>query len=191
MAGDMMSHDKHFDHGILAIDPATQFGYAYFHDGQLHHGSRSIAVTSYDSFGLRAWRLFGWIVDKVGHEEVASRVVYEYASFGRGQYVHENGMLCGAIEAAAHECSVSTQGFGVSSIKSFATGYGKAKKEQMMRAVELLFGVRCVDDNAADAVMLLALATSVARGKHAPPMTKRGHRRKRTTTSTPTPRLFK
>lgn len=187
----MTSPAQHFDSGILAIDPATQVGFAYLHDGFLVQSSFSLAVTPADKWGLRAWRMFGFIMD-LAEERPFARIVYEESS--KSTLNHNttvfHGMIAGAIEVAAGQLGIPTSTHHPSSLKAFATGYGAAKKEQMIRAVHLLFGVRAVDDNAADAIMLLAVATAVARGKYQPPTAKRGSQRSRANKPA-APRLFK
>ncbi len=186
-----MDYSKHFERGILAIDPATQFGFAYLDGGQLIHGSYSLAVTSSDSWGLRAWRLFNWVIERPAQAEPAL-IVYEDASMGAHQLniIKFHGMLAGAIECAAGQLGIPTKTIGPMVLKMWATNHGRAKKEQMMGACRLHYGISPGDHNAADAILLMGIASEHARGKVRLDVA-RVKKRTQRTSKAETPRLFK
>lgn len=163
---------------ILAIDPASVCGFAHS-DG--HYGTWQLQSGADDHPGRRLERLRehiyaaqrSWGIDAVAFED---------ASFGSPnpnvQAMHNE--LRGVIKLVAAELDLKVIGpFHPTTIKSFATGSGRAKKHDMIRAAETQLGIRTTDDNVADALFILELAKHPRQWAQSPKKVKRRIRAER------------
>ena len=161
--------------GILALDLATSCGYAWVGaDGRLHRGSYSLCVTAADEWDLRAWRLGEWLraIDPASFSHVA----YEHGAIGShvGDVKELHGMLRGVVADNAARLGWLPMAFSPQQVKSIATGKGNAPKAQVMRACGTLLGLVVTDDNEADALWLLVLASDcVLKGRRPPTASRR------------------
>lgn len=138
---------------ILALDPAAKTGYAHS-NGQ--HGVWLLTGRPGEHEGARLKRLEEFIFDSAkawGCEAIA----YEDAGFGSQnpnvQAMHNE--LRGVIQLAAAKLGVPTKGFKPKSIKLFATGHGKATKNDMIRACHRLLNIVPIGEDDADAIWIL------------------------------------
>lgn len=139
---------------ILALDPATKTGYATSNGevGTLDLTNAKCKLTALEGFVL-----------KVHSNTPIHLLAYEVASFGAG-YRKGKGMqmrtmafhneLRGVIKKVAHQIGAETLEVHPSSVKAFATGSGRAKKEDMIRAADKLLGLRNLTGDEADAVWI-------------------------------------
>ena len=141
---------------ILALDPAMCTGFAHTNGqygvwelgrgGAEHHGNRLIRFRDYLLEAAGKWG--------------CDKIAFEDASFGSRnpavQALHNE--LRGTIKLVAAELNVPFVGYKPSSIKKFATNYGFAKKDQMIRAAETMLGIRTQSSDVADACFILAMA---------------------------------
>lgn len=141
---------------ILALDPATRTGYAHT-SGE--RGEWDLRGAAGEHVGRRLLRLrdrVSELVDALG----ASVIAYEDAAFG-GHHMRGHlfaGELRAVIKMVAAEVDAELLSYVPSSIKKFATGYGKADKQQMRRAYQTYFGELPGSDNIADALWVLEMA---------------------------------
>jgi crossover junction endodeoxyribonuclease RuvC len=141
---------------ILGIDPAARCGWAHS-DG--HHGVWDLVNKTDRHPGTRLERLrsnlYG-IKRLLGVDLVA----FEDAAFGsiNANTAAMHNELRGVIKLIASEWSVPVELYKPSQIKKWLTGNGNAKKDQMIRFVESMFGVRTSDDNVADGIAIMEMA---------------------------------
>jgi Holliday junction resolvasome RuvABC endonuclease subunit len=146
---------ERFTGKVLALDPAATTGFAHS-NGQ--YGTWKLAAED-TSTGERLKDLRQRItryVEAYGCDLLA----FEDAGFGSHnpavQALHNE--LRGIIKLVAAELQLKTVGYKPSSIKSFATGNGRADKRQMVQAARTMLGVTTEDDNIADALFILEMA---------------------------------
>jgi Holliday junction resolvasome RuvABC endonuclease subunit len=145
---------------ILAIDPANRTGWAYRDGGNPPlHGSWLIAKPGDGHPGDRLLRLRDGLVEFLGVYP-AELVACEDAHFGARN--HETAAmhseLRGVLKLVAREHGAAYVAYKPNTIKKFATGYGLAKKPQIVAACKRLLGIDPIDDNVADALFILELA---------------------------------
>lgn len=147
---------------ILGLDPATVTGFAWSDGATRKHGVWNLG--QHRTQGQRLSLLASY-VRSMGPLDM---IAIEAASYGAGGRLGEGGAqwtticwhnkLRGVIEMVAAELGARVESFHPSTIKAFATGSGRAKKPQMMRACQTHFGIVPVDDNEADAIFICELA---------------------------------
>jgi len=160
------SFPKH--HRILACDPAERFGWATLDNGILEAGTehfqrRKGRKTKEDEHsGIRFSRMGIWFL-KLLKEQQPDIVFYE-APAGKYQSRDAAAAAYGyraLMQACCARLSIPLEGYAATTIKKYATGSGRAQKEDMEHALKQKFkGLDVVDDNAADAVHILCYGMS-------------------------------
>ena len=145
---------------ILALDPANRTGWAYLTaDGRRLYGAWDLRQPWDDHPGDRLRRLHDGLAEFLGRYP-AELIACEDAHYGTKN--HEiaalHAELRGVVKLVAREHNAGYVAFKPSTIKKFATGYGLAKKPQMVAACKRLLCVDVDDDNIADALFILELA---------------------------------
>lgn len=148
---------------VLALDLGTRFGYALLTNGVLTHGSINTKKAKdkkergprflrfYDELDSMLYRLDG--------EEVDLLVVYEDVKRHVGTAAaHVYGGYKAIMEMWAHDYGFKCEGVGVGTIKKHITGKGRASKEEVIEAVNKVYGFSVTDDNEADALAILHYA---------------------------------
>lgn len=142
---------------VIALDIASRTGAAFT------DGTRTIAETwtlPSGNHGAAINELIKRLREFIARHG-CDRLVCEDASFGsnnRATAAYHNA-LRGAIEALAAELGLPpVWKYNPSSLKAQTCNNGRATKQQMIAAVALLYGVKCADDNQADAVAMAMLA---------------------------------
>lgn len=138
---------------VLGLDPATATGWAHNcgRFGTWHLGGPAIP-------GRQLWELYHHMRD-LYLEHPFDVIACEEASFGAGasqmRTMQFHNRLRGVVEMAANKLGASILWYAPATLKKWATGSGKATKEQVMRAVETQWRVVPADDNQADAIVLM------------------------------------
>lgn len=143
---------------ILALDVATKTGW-------FHTSGESGVVKLEGTTETKMEVLADWLrrtVERLGVDLIA----YEEASYGasgRGGKVQWatvvfHNQLRGIVRLTAQQFGVECKPIHISTVKSFATGSGRATKAQMVRAFETFNRRKPVDDNEADAWGVLVAA---------------------------------
>ena len=147
---------------ILAIDPATQLGWATYDGSQYLSGS--VCLVEHAAKGIR----------RDEHRVAAMRelldgfkgVVHLIFEGSAGQRYHQAMKVACQLEGVmlgwAHDNNVLVESVAPTFVKKWATGSGRAGKGDMMKAAKRLTGVDADDDNAADALCILAMAVERA-----------------------------
>lgn len=140
----------------LALDPAANCGFSHS-DGRV--GVWKLASETDSHPGSRVDRFFG-LLSRAYAEWGFERIAYENASFGSNN-LHTGAMhneLAGVIKLFTKQKNIGLLAVNPSALKKFATGNGKAKKNQMIAAAKLMLGYQGSDDNEADALWVLEFA---------------------------------
>lgn len=141
---------------ILALDLATQTGWAYHANGLVSSGSESFSLRKNEGPGKRFLKFRTWLRDQMV-EVKPERVVYEEVM--RWSSGAAAKCYCGLLGVMQTECEskeIAYEGVHVGTVKKFATKKGNATKDEMIRAVQER-GFSPVDDNEADALHILLL----------------------------------
>ena len=143
---------------ILALDLGTKCGYATTYGAS---GVLKLKPTTNESAGERYRKFKDWLgislqapFDIVVYEEIHAHIGVEAA--------HVWGGLMAVLQCACLEAKTEYKGIGVGTIKKHGTGNGHASKEDMILAATLKFPkINVLDDNHADALILLDYAQSM------------------------------
>lgn len=150
---------------ILGLDPAASCGFAH---SSGPHGVWQIAANDKHP-GRRLERLRRhlfiakreWGIDVLASEDAT----YGASKMFKGkQNLHTMAMhneLRGVIKCVAAEWDIPVLLFTPPAIKKWLTGHGRAKKPQMIRWVEVRFGIKTENDNVADAIAVMEFAKNM------------------------------
>lgn len=166
---------------ILALDPASKCGYA--------HTSGERGCWHLKDGDARLADLFRQIMTCAEFNGGIDLIAFEDASFGavnpNTQAMHNE--LRGIIKFAAAHLGAKTVVYHPTTIKAFATGSGRADKEQMVKACRSVLGIETRDDNVADACFILEMAKQ----GYKPPASKKKRARAARARRKTDPTLFK
>jgi Holliday junction resolvasome RuvABC endonuclease subunit len=143
---------------ILALDFGCKTGWASLTSGFVESGVQEFNLERGESPGMRFLRFNVWL-DRMIQIVQPKIVVYERAHH-RGGWATE--LLIGMITRLQEKCAAERVEYSPvhsSTLKKFATGSGRSDKTQMIKACIKRFpGNPPIDDNEADALLLLAYA---------------------------------
>lgn len=165
---------------ILALDMATTTGWATTCGAS---GAWDLRIARDESSGMRLIRFRGKLRELVELARV-DLIVFEAVTAAQGPKANLDGVKLGfklqaVVEQLVEESAgLDCRSYNLKEIKQHATGKGNASKEEMVSAAEEKWpGVEIVDDNQADALWLLDLATTYQGGD--PPQAARKKRRRK------------
>lgn len=160
------SYPKH--HRILAVDPSYYTGWTTLDAGILECGMEHFVIrkgrkTKQDEHeGIRFSRFEIWFWKLL--KELQPDIVFYEAPAGHYESRDAASMAYGLralMQACCARCSIPMEGFAPATIKKYATGSGRANKDDMIHAVNQKFrGLDVTDDNTADAVHILCYGMS-------------------------------
>jgi len=139
---------------ILALDLATQTGWAYSSAGMVSSGSEGFQITKKEGPGQRFLKFRSWLRDQIEIVKPELIVFEEVMRWSSGAAAK---CYCGLLAILQTECEakdIRYEGVHVGTIKKAATKNGAASKEQMISAAKAR-GYAPTDDNEADAIHLL------------------------------------
>ena len=141
---------------VIAIDPATQLGWAYKEKGcKPKYGTESFHNKQWDGAGMRFLKFRNWFEEILDPSDI---VAYEAVEMHSSTYAaHQYAGWVSALQAACEHFCVPYTGYPVGTIKKYWTGKGNAKKGDMILEAQKR-GYNPPDDNAADALAILHLA---------------------------------
>lgn len=147
---------------ILGLDPATVTGFAHsngehgiwdLNNGPRHEGGRFAWLRS------RILEVHAtWGIDLIAFEESSLGAGGTREGGPQWSTIVFHNKVRGVVEEVACSLQVDLLPVNPATLKAFATGSGRAKKPDMIRALERHFGIRVVDDNEADAIWVLKYA---------------------------------
>lgn len=138
---------------VLSLDVATLTGWAVMRSDRSIRSGR-VRLPKGERQGERLHAFRKWLTTKkaeIGHIDF---VVYENAAFQRGAANEVFHNLIGVLLDWCEHHLIGYAKINPTSIKTFATGKGNADKAAMLQAAAER-GYQCIDDNEADAILLL------------------------------------
>jgi Holliday junction resolvasome RuvABC endonuclease subunit len=147
---------------IIAFDLGKHFAWAWRYVGMGTH-TGVVCAGTIELDGIRSHRMgqLMRLLPEVFNAHHFDLVVYE-TPFARGRDATRSLWgIAGIIEAVATNAGVAVLDVATPTIKKFATGHGKACKEDMIAAAQK-FGYRGTNEHEADASCLLAYAEANA-----------------------------
>jgi Holliday junction resolvasome RuvABC endonuclease subunit len=139
---------------VLALDLATQTGWAYSSAGLVTSGSKGFGLKKGEGSGQRFLKFRSWLRDQI---EIIKPDLVAYEEVMRWSSGAAAKCYCGLLATMQTECEakeIPYEGVHVGTIKKAATKNGAASKEQMIQAAKSR-GYKPTDDNEADAIHLL------------------------------------
>lgn len=148
-----MKRTKKSNSRILALDPATKFGWAISTD---IYGVWDLTTRRDQSQGFKLLR-FRAMLDEVCKLNNVSTIAYEKPGGRNYAALVLHSKLVGEIEKYCEENDIEYKGYSAGDIKKFATGKGNSGKPAMIEAAQERLGYEGNDDNEADALWILEL----------------------------------
>jgi Holliday junction resolvasome RuvABC endonuclease subunit len=150
----------------LALDLATTTGYALLRaDERIESGAVKFAPKAKDTPGARWIKFTTWLGEMVAAHPNIALVVYEDVVFiggpGGAYACQVYGGFVALMQMFFDRRGIPYIGHGVPEVKKKWTGRGDAKKDEMIARCKEL-GFNPTDDNEADAIALLHVATGRA-----------------------------
>ena len=142
--------------GIIAIDPATQCGWA---TSRSVYGVWNLKVRPDQSQGFKLLR-FRAMLDDVCQANNVTVLGYEKPGGRNYRAIVSHSKLVGEIEKYCEENGIEYRGYSAGEIKRHATGRGNCNKEAMIHAAREQLEYTGDDDNEADALWILELLKS-------------------------------
>ena len=141
---------------VLALDLATQTGWAYTANGLISSGTEGFQLKKNDDPGARFLKFRTWLRDQIVEVKPELVVYEEVMRWSSGAAAKCYCGLLGVLQTELEAKGITYEGVHVGTIKKFATKKGNATKAQMVKAAEDL-GFKPQDDNEADALHILLL----------------------------------
>lgn len=139
---------------ILAVDPASKFGWAI---SKTEFGEWDLRTRKDESMGMKIIRLRSKL------QEIYDIYKFDILVYERpaGRYtnpiIHQSKLI-GKLEEFCEDRGIQYRGYSATEIKKYATGKGNANKKMMIKKAIELYGVENPTDNEADALHLLHIA---------------------------------
>ena len=158
---------------ILALDLGSKSGWAYLKDGQLESGVQTFDVKRGESPGMRYLRFNEWMDEVLRHRiyepskivhvllPKPTLVVYEQTHQRGGAATEVAAGFATRVQEFCARFPTLLEHAAVHSrtLKKWATGKGNCGKPEMIAAARKRYpGIEIIDDNHADALLLLAWA---------------------------------
>ena len=138
---------------LLALDPATKFGWAVDRDV---YGVWDLTVRKDQSIGFKLLR-FRAMLNEACQLHGVTVIGYEKPGGRNYRALVLHSKLVGEIEKYCEENDIEYRGYSAGEIKKFATGKGNSGKPAMIAAAQEKLGYTGEDDNEADALWILEL----------------------------------
>lgn len=140
---------------ILAFDSGTKCGWATLMDGKIESGVQEFTLQRGESPGMKYLRFRVWL------RAIFDLVKPDLAGFEQAH--HRGGfttdLLIGMNTRIEEECAgrgIEHTSVHSAILKKFATGSGRASKEEMVAEASRRFEREIIDHNEADALLILA-----------------------------------
>lgn len=145
---------------ILSLDVATKTGWALMSSGNvLESGVEDFSRKRGESSGMMFLRFRKWLEFVLKWPVEFDLVVYEQSHFRGGAATEICVNLTGRVQECCAEHGIEYATVHTATLKKWATGHGKASKEDMIKRAKEILKRDPIDDNEADAVLIGAWAT--------------------------------
>lgn len=144
--------DAEIPYAVLSIDPATMCGWALDFK---NYGCWNLAITNRQSIGAK-WMKLEMRINELIRDKGVKMISTELPVKMPGQLgatIH-HAKLNGILEKICAEKDIEMITITPSELKKFATGNGRASKEDMIEAARKFLGYEGDNDNEADALWL-------------------------------------
>jgi len=138
---------------LLAIDPATECGWALEND---FYGTWDLSIRRDESAGMRLIR-FRAKLKEIHAVESLEVIGFERPGGRNYSALMSHSKLQGIVETFCIDNGIEYRGYSAGEIKKFATGKGNSNKEAMIHAARIKLGYPGKNDNEADALWILNL----------------------------------
>ena len=144
---------------ILALDLATTTGWAFLRGDQYSYesGTMTLDLKRGESPGMRFVRFNKWLKEMLD-DHTPELVIYEQAHHRGGAATELCVGLVTRVQEACSERSINYQKLHSNTLKKFATGSGRASKDDMLARAREHWGWNIEDHNQADALWLMEWA---------------------------------
>lgn len=159
----------------LALDLGTKTGFCIFKTpfDVVKSGTQNFSPPSKSRIGKRFINFRKWLNLLIPDNQI-QKVYYEDVKAHKGtQAAHIYGGFLYLAAVACEDYDIPIYGVGVSTIKKYVSGNGRASKEEMIKAIQHL-GFNPIDDNEADAIGI-ALTSTYVFNENQNPARKRGY----------------
>lgn len=140
---------------ILALDLATKTGWAFGHTKEdvtkVHSGMQDFSLKRGESPGMRMLYFDKWVSQMIADHK-PNVVAFEMPHQRGGSPSQVLLGLLGILYKACAEAKVEFVSVHSATLKKFATGGGRASKEEMRAAASSTFGREIKSDDEADAL---------------------------------------
>lgn len=144
---------------ILALDTGTRTGWAIISDGKVFEsGVQDFSKRRGESNGAMFLRFRKWLGDLLYLQGHIRFVAYEQAHHRGGAATEICVNLTGRVQEECAARSIEFVGIHTQTLKKWATGSGRADKNEMVGRATKILGRLPIDDNEADAVLLGMMA---------------------------------
>ena len=145
---------------ILALDLGTKTGWA-FGDAKdikrVYSGVQDFSLKRGESSGMRLLSFDKWVYEMLAKHK-PEMVGYEMPHQRGGHATQLLLGMLGILHVACTKAGIEYSSVHSATLKKFATGSGRASKEQMVSLATVKFKRKIIDDNEADALHILAWA---------------------------------
>lgn len=143
---------------ILSLDLGSKTGWAcQFTDGRRESGVQDFSLKRGESPGMRYIRFNAWLVELIGLGR-PELIVYEMPHHRGGAATEILNGLATRVQEHCARFKIDHHAVHSATLKKWATGSGRASKEDMIKEFEKRTGKKPISDDEADAYMLLLLA---------------------------------
>ena len=139
---------------ILALDPATIFGWAI---NKYIYGTWDLRIKKDESPGMKFIRLRAKLQELYESESI-ELIVFERPGGRFKNDIISHSKFQAIIEEFCAEKKIEQKGYSSKEIKKFATGIGNANKLRMIEAAKEKLEYQGNNDNEADALWILYFA---------------------------------
>ena len=140
---------------ILAIDLGRNFAWAFYDkSSKLQYGVNQDNAKEWNFTLALFFELLQSIIDEC-HIKV---IVYENPTFSHYSATAKLSQMIGLIKLLSYYNEIETIGISPTTVKKYATGNGRSKKPEMIKAVNEKHILNITNDNIADAIHILHYA---------------------------------
>lgn len=139
---------------ILAIDPGRKCGWALFEDDITESGVMDFSLKRGESQGMVFVRFNAWLKKMIAHH-LPGVVIYEMPHHRGGPATQLLYGMTTRIQERCDLCNIQYTAIHSATLKKFATGSGRANKEEMTREARTKWEKPYIEDDEADALWMM------------------------------------